>query len=69
MKIVKTRVHTFILDSFCECGGRMIRTGITLPSYPAQFPHECDSCKKVENLKSIFPEIIYEHEMEKECGN
>ena len=44
---IKTEVKTFLIEARCpHCGiGTLKRCdGITLDSYPPQYPHECSEC-------------------------
>lgn len=57
----KTEVKTFKLQLFCDCGGEMLPTGMCLTSHPVQYPHECQVCKKTENIfRNRYPCLVYE---------
>lgn len=57
--ISKCRVVTHKVRWLCgkPCPGEMLPTGICLTSYPAQYPHKCDTCGRVENADETYPYI------------
>lgn len=42
----------------CHCGGEMESTGVTLTSFPAQYPHIC-KCGNRETFNKVYPSIEY----------
>lgn len=49
-------------DYTCDaCGeGQMIPTGITLTSYPRQYPHVCNKCELHQTFYVTYPYIDFE---------
>lgn len=45
------------VDKHCDsCGQGLMRpTGVTLMSYPAQYPHVCNGCGAKENFRVRYP--------------
>ncbi len=59
----KSLVKTYQIRLFCDCGGEMLPTGMCLTSYPPQYPHVCNQCKKSETVHDcIYPKIVHEAE-------
>lgn len=48
---------TIIVEMICdECKeGKMIPTGVTLCTYPARYPHECEKCGHKTNYYFRYP--------------
>ena len=58
----KTEVMTFEVDYQCpKCkNGRLRPTGQTLLTYPAKFPHACNSCEYIETFTGkSYPYLDY----------
>lgn len=53
----KTEVKVYKVDYICdECKvGKMKWRGITLTSYPPQYPHTCEKCGATQNLLYNYP--------------
>jgi hypothetical protein len=62
MSEVKTKVQSVKIDYICDvCGtGKMRSNGMTLTSFPPQFPHKCDSCNYELTLAHKYPMFGYE---------
>ena len=58
----KRRVIPICVDYICDkCGEGRMRPGNTyLPTYPVQYPHECDRCGNVQTFLCKYPRIEYE---------
>lgn len=58
----KTYLNTVKVEMTCNyCKkGKMLPTGITLTSYPPQYPHACDNCDTRENFLEVYPSVRYE---------
>lgn len=47
-----------IVHAQCSCGGEFERhNNIVLTSYPPKYPHQCNNCKRVVNLLSVYPQF------------
>lgn len=44
-----------------NCKGEMRFMGMTLTSYPPQYPHQCTVCKTNRTFWVLYPEIRYEN--------
>lgn len=57
MKEQEAEVRTFVVRAMCEqCnGGEMEPTITVLISHPPQYPHKCNFCGHVENLRDSYP--------------
>jgi hypothetical protein len=60
-KMIKVRkeVKTYMVRAMCECGGEYEHQGLVLTSWPAQYPHECNRCGKMETFLSQYPKFEY----------
>lgn len=52
---VEQRVNSYEVKYYCRCGEEMTFTGRSLMSYPPQYPHKCDTCGSIQNLKNKYP--------------
>ena len=72
MKFRDDEVKTFVRHLLCEitgCGGEMLPTGICLTSYPAQYPHQCDTCGYTLNVRGkTYPTQVLETVEDEEPG-
>lgn len=59
MKEVMKKVETHRVYAFCECGGLLTFTYLTLATVPPMYPHECASCGNKENLSAIYPKVVH----------
>lgn len=59
---IKKEVTTFLIDRTCsKCvEGLMRPTGLTLNTYPAQYPHKCTKCPNTETYLKTYPYTIVE---------
>ena len=57
MREYRTEVQTFNVDALCECGGKLLPTGVYYPTAPPKVPHKCDKCGEVETLDRVYPYI------------
>lgn len=59
MPKIETPVGWVLEEYVCDaCGkGKMIPTGMTLMSQPAQYPHRCDTCDAHQNFKARYPNL------------
>ena len=60
IKVVR-EVKTYRVIARCECGGQMKPTGVVYSTYPEQYLHVCDKCKKMETFFDSYPKIVYEY--------
>lgn len=62
MGTIKTEMKVYSVEYVCdECStGFMKPTGVTLLSYPAQFPHICSCCEHEENFLVCYPTTVME---------
>ena len=56
MSEVKHEVKTYLIRYLCDdCGiGTLNPTGITLTSYPPQYPHTCGNCGRHETFINVY---------------
>jgi len=48
----ETKCEVVTVELECdECGGTLVFTGTALLSNPPQFPHKCDTCGVVRNVR------------------
>lgn len=59
--VEKTPVKVIQVNYHCdECpDGSMLPTGITLTSYPPQYPHKCTNCGATKTFNTIYPYLEY----------
>ena len=57
---VKKEVKAYKICAICECGGEYEYQGMVLTTYPAQYPHICNRCGKVNTFLSAYPKMEYE---------
>lgn len=60
----RKRVDTYQVELVCDIcpgqTGKMIPTGEALMSYPAQYPHACNQCGTIVNIRGRkYPYIDY----------
>lgn len=62
MAETKLPVQTVQVDYTCdECGkGQMRFGGVTLTSYPPQYPHRCSECGAKKTFNVIYPHTAVE---------
>jgi uncharacterized Zn finger protein len=63
MSETRTVMQTIQIDYTCDdCGqGQMRSDGMTLTSFPPQYPHECNKCGAVKTFTSTrYPNIVFE---------
>lgn len=56
-KQVETREEDYKCDTCNE--GHMRPTGMTLTSYPPQYPHICNSCGIAKTFRVTYPRIVH----------
>lgn len=70
MKIIKTELRTWMVESICqvpECNGSMVNTGRRIQANPnTMIEHKCNRCNKVENHLKCFPRVDFEVESHKD---
>lgn len=59
MKELPLLVETVLVNAECDCGGRMVPTGMCLTVHPPLWPHKCITCGKIENLDHTYPRVDY----------
>ena len=59
-KEIRKEVRTFLVHLKCNCGGKMLATGMCLTSDPPQYPHECVECDLIVNKDTTYPCIQHE---------
>jgi hypothetical protein len=61
MTVETTDLRAIKLDYRCDkCGvGHYRSTGVTLTSYPAQYPHRCDKCDGHKTFLCIYPTTVH----------
>ena len=62
MQIIKKEVKTYMTHALCSCGGEFKFIDMILPTYPVQYPHDCNKCGKREIFYERYPKIEYEEE-------
>ena len=65
MPEIKLPVSVFQVEFICDvCGeGKMLPTGIMLPSKPEKYEHVCSYCNQKENFEKVYGQIVIEPEM------
>ena len=60
MAEIEHEVKTYTIRYLCdECGkGWMKPTGMTLTSYPLQYPHVCSECGRNDTFWDKYPKTI-----------
>lgn len=59
--MIETPLEVVRIEMECQsCGeGRMYWTGVTLTSYPPQFPHVCSNCSARHTYLEHYPTLKY----------
>lgn len=52
-----TITHIKLMCDVDGCTGEMLPTGVTLMSYPPQYPHKCTVCSAIAIIRFAFPKI------------
>ena len=62
MSEIRCDMKVVLVDMICkECNwGRLRPTGVTLMSYPAQYPRKCDRCGATETYFETYPRTVME---------
>lgn len=63
MRFQDEQMHSFYRHWMCDtdgCDGEMMRTGITLTSYPPQCQHRCNKCSRDGSAPESYPTVVHQ---------